>query len=309
MSKYINPYTDFGFKKLFGTEANKDILIDFLNELVNKEHKIKNLTFKNTESLGALEQDRKAIFDIYCETISGEKIIIEMQKAKINFFKDRAVFYTTFPIKEQAEKGNWSFELRPVYCIAILDFEFDKGIKKDNYRSDVTLKNQYCEEFYNKLKYIFIEMPKFNKKENELETHFEKWLYFLKHLADLDSIPNILKEKVFEKGFKTAEIAALDKTQHEAYEKNLLQYWEMTSAIDTAFEDGIEQGIEKGIEKGIEQEKKRNREFIKQAEDEKQQAEFEKIIIKLYYKDKKSIDEIANITGKNKESIKIIIEM
>ncbi len=139
MSKYINPYTDFGFKKLFGTEANKDILIDFLNEIVNKEHKIKDLTFNNTENFGDLEQDRKAIFDIYCETISGEKIIIEMQKAKINFFKDRAVFYTTFPIKEQAEKGNWSFELRPVYCIAILDFEFDKGQKKDNYRSDVTL--------------------------------------------------------------------------------------------------------------------------------------------------------------------------
>ena len=264
MSKYINPYTDFGFKKLFGTEANKDILIDFLNEIVNKEHKIKDLTFNNTENFGDLAQDRKAIFDIYCETFSGEKIIIEMQKAKINFFKDRAVFYTTFPIKEQAEKGNWSFELRPVYCIAILDFEFDKGAKRANYRSDVTLKNQYCEEFYNKLKYIFIEMPKFNKKENELETHFEKWLYFLKHLADFDSIPAILKEKVFEKGFKTAEIAALDKTQHDAYEKNLLQYWEMTSAIDTAFEDGIEQGIEQGIEKGIEQERSMQEELRKQ---------------------------------------------
>ena len=264
MSKYINPYTDFGFKKLFGTEANKDILIDFLNEIVNKEHKIKDLTFNNTENFGDLEQDRKAIFDIYCETFSGEKIIIEMQKAKINFFKDRAVFYTTFPIKEQAEKGNWSFELRPVYCIAILDFEFDKGVKRANYRSDVSLKNQYCEEFFNKLKYIFIEMPKFNKKENELETHFEKWLYFLKHLADLDSIPDILKEKVFEKGFKTAEIAALDKPQHEAYEKNLLQYWEMTSAIDTAFEDGIEQGIEKGIAKGMEQERSKQEELRKQ---------------------------------------------
>ena len=185
-----------------------------------------------------------------------------MQKAKINFFKDRAVFYTTFPIKEQAEKGNWSFELRPVYCIAILDFGFDKGINIDTYRSDVTLKNQYCEEFYNKLKYIFIEMPKFNKKEDELETHFEKWSYFLKHLADFDSIPAILKEKVFEKGFKTAEIAALDKTQHEAYEKNLLQYWEMTSAIDTALEDGVEKGIE---QERIKQEKLRKQEKLESA--------------------------------------------
>jgi len=244
MPKYINPYTDFGFKKLFGTEANKDVLIDFLNELVNKEHKIKDLTFKNGENFGALAEDRKAIFDIYCETFNGEKIIIEMQKAKINFFKDRAVFYTTFPIKEQAEKGNWSFQLKPVYCIAILDFEFNKKTKNKDYRSDVTLKNQYCEEFYDKLKYIFIEMPKFNKKENELTTHFEKWLYFLKHLAEFDSIPAILNEKVFEQGFKTAEIAALNKNQHEVYEKSLLQYWEMTSAIDTAFDDGREEGRE-----------------------------------------------------------------
>ena len=250
MYKYINPYTDFGFKKLFGTEANKEALIDFLNELVNKEHRIKDLSFKHSENWGALAQDRKAIFDIYCETLNGEKIIIEMQKAKINFFKDRTVFYTTFPIREQAEKGDWSFELKPVYCIAILDFEFYKTSENIDYRNDITLKNQYCEEFYDKLKYIFIEMPKFNKKENELTTHFEKWLYFLKHLSDFDSIPEILKEKVFEKVFKTAEIAALNKKQHEAYEKSLLQYWEMTSAIDTARDDGWEDGREEGRAEG-----------------------------------------------------------
>ena len=251
MSKYINPYTDFGFKKLFGTEANKDILIDFLNELVNKEHKIKDLTFKNTETFGALAEDRKAIFDIYCETENGEKIIIEMQKAKINFFKDRAVFYTTFPIKEQAEKGKWDFKLKPVYCIAILDFEFDKKTANNDYLNKVSLKNQYCEEFYDKLKYIFIEMPRFNKKENELTTHFEKWLYFIKNLVDFEDIPSVLKEPVFEKGFETARVSALDKPQYKEYEQSLLQYWDMTSAIDTAFDDGEKKGFEKGIQKGI----------------------------------------------------------
>ena len=255
MSKYINPYTDFGFKKLFGTEANKDILIDFLNELVNKEHKIKDLTFKNTETFGALAEDRKAIFDIYCETENGEKIIIEMQKAKINFFKDRAVFYTTFPIKEQAEKGKWDFKLKPVYCIAILDFEFDKKTANNDYLNKVSLKNQYCEEFYDKLKYIFIEMPRFNKKESELTTHFEKWLYFIKNLVDFEDIPSVLKEPVFEKGFETARVSALDKPQYKEYEQSLLQYWDMTSAIDTAFDDGEKKGFEKGIQKGAKAEK------------------------------------------------------
>ncbi|HBD95037.1 MAG: hypothetical protein A2015_04160 [Spirochaetes bacterium GWF1_31_7] len=249
MSKYINPYTDFGFKKLFGTEANKDLLIDFLNELVDEKHKITDLSFKNNENIGELSEDRKAIFDIYCETVSGEKIIIEMQKAKINFFKDRAVFYTTFPIKEQAEKGEWNFKLKPVYCIAILDFEFEKNIKNEDYKNIVTLKNQYCEEFYDKLKYIFIEMPRFKKNENELESHFEKWLYFLKNLIEFEDIPVVLKEAVFEKGFKIAEVAALNKDQHEAYEKSLLQYWDIKSAVDTAFDDGkIEGKIEEKYE-------------------------------------------------------------
>ena len=280
MSKYINPYTDFGFKKLFGTEANKEVLIDFLNELVNKEHRIKDLTFNNTENFGDLAKERKAIFDIYCTTMTGEKIIIEMQKAKINFFKDRAVFYTTFPIREQATRGDWDFKLKPVYCIAILDFEFDKNSKNNDYRNDVTLKNQYCEEFYDKLKYIFIEMPKFNKKENELTTHFEKWLYFFKHLAELDNIPTILKEKVFEKVFKTAEIASLDKQQHDAYEKSLLQYWEMTSAIDTAHDEGHDEGRK---EEKLVQEKLR-------AEDKLNMAlKLKKMGI--------SIKEIADITG------------
>ncbi|OHD81381.1 MAG: hypothetical protein A2355_03555, partial [Spirochaetes bacterium RIFOXYB1_FULL_32_8] len=207
-----------------------------------KKHKITDLTFKNNENLSELSEDRKAIFDIYCETVSGEKIIIEMQKAKINFFKDRAVFYTTFPIREQAEKGEWNFKLKPVYCIAILDFEFDKDLKNKDYKNIVTLKNQYCEEFYDKLKYIFIEMPRFNKNENELDTHFEKWLYFLKNLIEFENVPGILKEPVFEKGFKVAEIAALNKEQHEAYEKSLLQYWDIKSAVDTAFDDGKIEG-------------------------------------------------------------------
>ncbi len=283
MSKYINPYTDFGFKKLFGTEANKDLLIDFLNELVDKKHKIKDLSFKNNENFGELSEDRKAIFDIYCETISGEKIIIEMQKAKINYFKDRAVFYTTFPIKEQAEKGEWDFKLKPVYCIAILDFEFDKDLKNKDYKNIVTLKNQYCEEFYDKLKYIFIEMPRFKKNENELENHFEKWLFFLKNLIDFEDVPGVLKEAVFEKGFKVAEIAALNKEQHEAYEKSLLQYWDIKSAVDTAFDDGKNEGK-------IEGKTEREEEIVKEMISEGFDLETISRLTKL------SIDKIKKIT-------------
>ena len=84
--KYINPLTDFGFKKLFGEEVNKELLVDFLNELLPEQHKIKELTYLKNEHLPISEQDRKAIFDLYCENEKGEKFIVEIQKAKQNYF-------------------------------------------------------------------------------------------------------------------------------------------------------------------------------------------------------------------------------
>lgn len=104
-AKYVNPFTDFGFKKLFGEEASKPILMDFLNALLPKESKIATLNFKNTKQLGITEPERKAVYDLYCENERGEKFIVELQKAKQTFFKERTVYYSTFPIREQAEKG------------------------------------------------------------------------------------------------------------------------------------------------------------------------------------------------------------
>ena len=131
--KYINPFTDFGFKKLFGTEINKDLLMDFLNELLRGKGKIVELTYLNNEQLGRTEYDRRAVFDIHCETDTGEKFIVEMQKAKHNFFKDRSVFYATFPISEQAKKGEWNYELKAVYMVGILDFVFNEDEDDDEY--------------------------------------------------------------------------------------------------------------------------------------------------------------------------------
>ena len=96
-AKYINPFTDFGFKKIFGEEASKSLLIDFLNALLSQTNKIVDLSFKNTEQLGQTDADRKAIYDIYCENEIGEKFIVELQKAKQNYFKERTIYYSTLP--------------------------------------------------------------------------------------------------------------------------------------------------------------------------------------------------------------------
>ena len=244
-TKYINPYTDFGFKKLFGEEGNKDLLMDFLNQLLPDYHQIADLSFKNPEKIPSTAKERKAIFDIYCQTKEGTRFIVEMQKAKVNFFKDRSLFYSTFPIKEQAKRGGWDFKLMSVYFIAILDFIYDEKEEKQKFLRAVSLKDQDGEIFYDKLHFKFLQMPLFTKTENELESHFDKWLYFLKNLESFDHIPAILNEPIFQKGFEIAEIAHLKPSQVESYEKSLLEYWELKNVKDTYFNDGEISGIMK----------------------------------------------------------------
>jgi predicted transposase/invertase (TIGR01784 family) len=201
-------------------------------------HQIAELTFKNAESLPDLPTERKAIFDIHCKAISGEFFIVEMQKAKINYFKDRSLFYVTFPIREQAKRGEWDFNLSPIYMIAILDFEYDEETEKKKFLRHVELKDQDNEVFYEKLHFKFIQMPLFKKKEAELETRFDKWIYFLQQLETFDTIPSILSEPIFEKAFKAAEVANMTQEQRDEYEVSRLSYFEIVEVKKTAEMEG-----------------------------------------------------------------------
>ncbi|MEA5258941.1 Rpn family recombination-promoting nuclease/putative transposase [Arcicella aquatica] len=246
VEKYINPFTDYGFKKLFGEELNKDLLLDFLNELLKEEQgQIKELNYLKTENLGLTESDRKAIFDLYCENERGEKFIVELQKTKQNFFKDRTVYYSTFPIREQAKRADWNYELKAVYTIAILDFVFDADKNEPNkFRYDIKLKDTETNKvFYDKLTFIYLEMPKFKKTIDELETRFDKWLYVISNLNKLDRVPDSLREQIFEKVFETAEIAKFTQEQVLSYEDSLKYYRDLKNSLDTAREEGEMEGI------------------------------------------------------------------
>jgi len=240
--KYINPFTDYGFKRLFGEEPNKDLLLDFLNELLKEEQgKITELTYLKNEKLSTTELNRKAIFDLYCTNERGEKFIVELQKTKQKFFKDRTVYYSTFPIRDQAIVGSeWDFELKKVYTIAILDFVFDEDQNQpEKLRYDVKLTDiQTKKVFYDKLTFIYLEMPKFNKTAEDLDTKFDKWLYVLKNLHKLDRIPEKFKENIFLKLFETAEIAKFSQQEYQEYEDSLKYYRDIKNSLDTAREEG-----------------------------------------------------------------------
>ncbi len=244
-AKYLNPFTDFGFKKIFGEEACKPLLIDFLNALLPQADKIIDLTFKNNEQLGQTDLDRKAIYDIYCENEKGEKFIVELQKAKQNYFKERTIYYSTFPIREQAEKGEWNYNLKAVYCVGILDFTFDDyetEPEKSEVVHTIKLKNQNGKTFYDKLTFIYLEMPNFKQLENQLETRLDKWLYFIKHLEDFQTIPTIFSDEVFSQAFEKAELAKFGQTELASYENSLKIYRDLKGVIDTAFDEGKIEG-------------------------------------------------------------------
>lgn len=255
--KYINPFTDYGFKRLFGEEPNKPLLMDFLNELLREEQgRITELTYLKNENLGAGELDRKAIFDLYCTSENGEKFIVELQKTMQKFFKDRTLYYSTFPIREQAKIGSeWNFELKKVYMIAILDFVFDEDKEdKNKFRYDVKLSDIDTKKvFYEKLTFVYLEMPKFNKEIDDLQTRFDKWLYLLKNLHKLDRIPDKLRESIFMQLFATAEIAKFSKEEYRNYEDSLKYYRDLKNSLDTSKEEGR---IEGKIEGRIEEKKK-----------------------------------------------------
>lgn len=237
VEKYINPFTDYGFKKLFGEEPNKDLLLDFLNELLKEEQgHIRDLTYLKTAQLGTTEIDRKAIFDLYCENEKGEKFIVELQKTKQNFLKDRTVYYSTFPIREQAKRADWDYELKAIYTIAILDFVFDADkAEPTKFRYDVKLTDVDTKKiFYDKLTFIYLEMPKFNKSLDDLETRSDKWLYVIKNLNKLDRIPDTLREQIFDKLFETAEIARFTPEQVRSYEDSLKYYRDLRNSLETA---------------------------------------------------------------------------
>ena len=247
---YINPYSDFGFKKLFCTEYNKDLLIAFLNALLTPQSPIEDLSYQPQDSLPDSKEERLAIFDVYCMLQDGSRIIVEMQNSMQEYFKDRSLYYATFPIREQAEKGPWKYELAPVYTVGVMNFTFDE--REEYFHHEVVLFDRKTkEQFYDKLCMIYLEMPKFNKQPDELRTELDRWLYVIKNLARLSERPKVLEGKIFEHLFEVARIAAITPEDREEYQLSLKRMWDNEAAMTTQRNLGLAEGLAKGKAEGL----------------------------------------------------------
>ncbi len=269
MSRFINPYSDFGFKKLFGEEASKEFLIDFLNTMLPEKHQIADLTFKDREKLRDVQESRGAYYDIFCTSEKGEEFIVEMQNESIPTFKERSIFYAYMTFRESVRRGvKWKqMKFVPIYVVAIMNYLFesrDHDEPKKLYYS-VQFKDQDNDVFYDGITMKFIQMPLFTKSQNQLDNHFEKWLYFLKNLPTMDVIPEIMQEPVFERAFDVAEIANLSPEAYDAYEKSMFDFATDMEIVEYAkqeaqkightigYDEGRQQGIQQGMQQGMQQ--------------------------------------------------------
>ena len=256
--RYIDPLTDWGFKRLFGSEMNKEILLGFLQDLF-PEKDIRDISYLGNENAGATSGDRKAVFDVSCRTEKGEEFIVEMQKAPQEYFRDRALYYSTFPLQRQAPKGDWDFRLTPVYMVGILNFGLVHNVRDELrekvremrvFRYELT-ETTLGERMTDNLAFVFLELERFGKSEDGLETMLDKWMYVLKNLSRLTERPVELQERIFRRLFEAARIAAFTREELDEYTNDMMTENDRRNAIDYARKQGRAEGLAEGRTEGI----------------------------------------------------------
>ena len=251
MATFINPFVDRGFKRLFGQEDSKELLIDLLNGLFEGERVITELSFLNVEMPAESTDSRAAVFDLKCKDKEGRIFIVEVQNAPQTYFYERGLYYLCRIISDQDRRGNdWKFELYPVYGIFLLNF---KSGKTDKVRTDIVLADRETgKQMSDTMRQIYLEMPFFNKEEAECETSLDYWLYTLKYMEKLETLPFKGQKQLFEKLERLAKIVNMNKKERMEYEESLKIYRDNQGVLDYAIEKGYMEGIEKGLKEGIE---------------------------------------------------------
>ena len=251
MSRFINPFTDVGFKKIFGQEIHKDLLIDFLNQLLAGEKEIVDIEYLDKELVPEYDGDRSTIFDIYCKTEKGEHIIVEMQNQMQEYFGDRALYYLSRSFARQGEKGaKWLFDLKAVYGIFFMNFSHEKVMPR-KFRTDIILADKDTkQQFTDKLRMIFLQLPEFKVEEEECKTNFQRWIYILKHMESLNRMP-FTRNAVFERLAKIMDIASLSKEERDKYDATIDAYRNHLAVMDFATKEATRKGMKEGMKEGI----------------------------------------------------------
>ena len=260
MGRYINPFTDWGFKRLFGQEFSKDLLINFLNDLFEGEFQIKDVTFKDKEQLGDTNDLRGCIFDIYCVTDDGKYFIVEMQNRWVPFFVNRSIYYAskTFVAQrkrfdEAGERTPVLYQFVPVYVVCIMNF-MPREHEVTKFRTDVALREKSSDSmFSDKLRFIYLSLPFFDKSEEECETGFEKLISVLKYM-EMDEVfknlPLAEQKKMLDHLAKLADVRFLSSEEREKYDESIKAADDYYGVLMSYYMNSIDEGVAKGEARG-----------------------------------------------------------
>ncbi len=253
IGKYVNLLNDTGFKHVFGREANKDIIIAFLNEIIPDRH-ILDIEHLRTEQIPLRINSKKSVYDLYCKTDDGSKIIVELQNDPQEHFVDRAIYYCTFPVQAQIERGDPDYILCPIYVVSILDFTLRELEGDKDILSIFRLKELNTgRELSNKYTFVFIELGKFNKQLHNLDKNniLDGFYYCLKHISKLQERPLELQQEIMARLFEAAQVAAMQPEELEKYISTMVTERDIRNYISYAQEKGIAEGRAEGRAEGL----------------------------------------------------------
>ena len=250
MGKFMNPFTDVGFKHLFGREVSKELLLELLRVILGNERKVKSISLLNKEKIPKSLNQKVIIYDILCEDEDGTKFIVEIQNQYQDYFLDRALYYLCRMIDEQGLRGSaWNYEIYPVYGIFFLNFKIAPLTK---FRTDVILADRETGRMVNsKMRHIYLSLPYFTKREEECETDFDRWMYLLKNMDSFEKIPEYAPKSVFGKILEVADVASLNEEERWEYDQALKHYRDYNNTLHTSYRQGKEEGYAEGRSEGL----------------------------------------------------------
>ncbi|MBD5356690.1 MAG: hypothetical protein HDR88_06765 [Bacteroides sp.] len=292
MAQFINPFTDTGFKIIFGKEdVSNDILISFLKVLFADDpvlSKINSVQYRQSERTREWEDGKSIVYDVHCVTSTGHRFILEMQVNEQEFFLKRAFYYLCRCIAEQGYKGKlsleerrkkglethsdltsysnedsiyWDYNFIPVVGVFFSSFFID-GLEPKLVTSSQNMDIHTFTPVGDYLRAVFIQLPAFTKTKQECETLFDQWIYNLKHMSSMESMAFTSHQDIFKRLANIANLATLSPQDREQYEYDLKKardyHAEMNFARKKAMNEGRAEGRAEGIAEGIAQEKINN---------------------------------------------------
>lgn len=240
--KFVDVTNDIAFRKIFGDENRKEVLISFLNAVLclKDDTIILDVSIQQPFLFPDWNTGKVSILDLKAKDNTGKTYIIEMQIAKVEGFDKRILYYASKSYSSQISRGDEYEKLMPTFFIGILDFV---ATENTNYMSRHIVKDvETGEHFIKDIEFNFIELPKFNKKQEELSSIIDQWVYFIKNAENIDVIPDNIADKGLKVAYQQADKHNWSVDELEAYDKIFIREQDDRGKVSFAHKEGIKEG-------------------------------------------------------------------